>query len=146
MDDADEVRARSDEGINHRIDLEIAARVRDYELRTPAEITQRLRELDREWDVQRVIATFGSTLALAGFVLGLTRRRRWLILPTVALPMLVQHAVQGWCPPITLLRRLGIRTRSEIDREKYALKVLRGDFDRDELLPRAEAALICATT
>ena len=27
-----------------------------------------------------------------------------------------------------VLRKFGVRTRSEIDREKYALKVLRGDF------------------
>lgn len=27
-----------------------------------------------------------------------------------------------------VLRRLGVRTREEIDREKYALKALRGDF------------------
>jgi hypothetical protein len=39
------------------------------------------------------------------------------------------------------MRRLGVRTRKEIDREKYALKVLRGDFERVESLPRAEAAL-----
>jgi hypothetical protein len=38
------------------------------------------------------------------------------------------HAVQGWCPPVPVLRKMGIRTRSEIDREKFALKVLRGDF------------------
>ena len=41
---------------------------------------------------------------------------------------LFQHATQGWCPPVPLFRKLGVRTRSEIDREKYALKILRGDF------------------
>jgi hypothetical protein len=38
------------------------------------------------------------------------------------------HGIRGWDPPIPLLRRLGVRTRSEIDREIYALKVARGDF------------------
>jgi len=32
-----------------------------------------------------------------------------------------QHALQGWCPPLTVLRKLKIRTRKEIDFEKYAL-------------------------
>jgi hypothetical protein len=41
---------------------------------------------------------------------------------------LFQHAVQGWCPPLPILRRLGFRTASEIDTERYALKALRGDF------------------
>ena len=38
------------------------------------------------------------------------------------------HAIQGWCPPVPVLRRLGIRTREEIERERYALKALAGDF------------------
>ena len=29
-----------------------------------------------------------------------------------------------------LFRRFGVRTASEIDHERYALKVLRGDFER----------------
>jgi len=34
---------------------------------------------------------------------------------------LLQHGMQGWCPPLPILRRLGVRTRGEIDREKYEL-------------------------
>jgi hypothetical protein len=43
---------------------------------------------------------------------------------------LAQHALQGWCPPIPVIRRLGVRTRAEIERERNALKALRGDYDR----------------
>jgi len=50
------------------------------------------------------------------------------LLPTVVLSFLLLHAIQGWCPPVPVLRRLGIRTREEIDRERYALKALAGDF------------------
>ena len=42
---------------------------------------------------------------------------------------LLQHALQGWCPPLPLFRRLGVRTAREIARERYALQALRGDFD-----------------
>jgi hypothetical protein len=35
---------------------------------------------------------------------------------------------QGWCPPLTVFRRLGVRTRREIDLERYAIKALRGDL------------------
>ena len=56
-------------------------------------------------------------------------KRKWLLLSGAVLGFLLQHAINGWCPPIPLLRRFGIRTRSEIDREKYALKILRGDFE-----------------
>lgn len=101
-----------------------------YYARNPELIEMRLRELDREWDVERVLEANASTLSLAGFVLALARRdRRWLLLPFGVSAFLLQHALQGWCPPIPVLRRLGIRTAAEIDTERYALKALRGDFD-----------------
>lgn len=38
-----------------------------------------------------------------------------------------------------VLRRLGFRTSTEIDRERYALKALRGDFRRlDAAFPDAD--------
>jgi hypothetical protein len=45
---------------------------------------------------------------------------------------LLRHAIEGWCPPVTFLRRSGVRTRMEIEQERYALKILRGDFDHIE--------------
>ncbi|HKR79742.1 MAG TPA: hypothetical protein VJR69_08555 [Nitrospira sp.] len=38
------------------------------------------------------------------------------------------HAFEGWCPPVNLFRRLGVRTQREIDEERYALKLRRGDL------------------
>ncbi len=55
--------------------------------------------------------------------------RRLFVLPAIVAGFLLQHAVQGWCPPIPIFRRLGIRTASEIDSERYALKVIREDFN-----------------
>jgi hypothetical protein len=68
-------------------------------------------------------------------MLGTFVKRKWLILPGVVLPFLIQHAIQGWCPPLEIFGRLGVRTRHEIDAEKFALQVLRGDFEK--LSPRA---------
>ena len=62
--------------------------------------------------------------------------RRWYLLPAAVATFLLQHAVQGWCPPVGLFRRLGVRTQREIDEERYALKVLRGDFDAIEQQPQ----------
>lgn len=108
-----------------------------YYARNPHLIDMRLRELDREWDIERVVETSSSTLSLAGFVLALARRdRRWLLLPFGVSAFMLQHALQGWCPPIPLLRRLGVRTASEIDAERYALKALRGDFSQDSRAAR----------
>jgi hypothetical protein len=33
----------------------------------------------------------------------------------------LQHAIQGWCPPLPVLRRLGFRTVQEIEEERAIL-------------------------
>ncbi len=84
-------------------------------------IEQRLNELDEEWDVERYVETLAPTFTLLGLTLGLTRDRRWLLLPFVVQTFFLQHALQGWCPPVPVLRRLGIRTTQEIERERCCL-------------------------
>lgn len=39
----------------------------------------------------------------------------------------ITACLQGWCPPVPLLRRLVVRTSSEINYEKEALKELRSN-------------------
>jgi hypothetical protein len=99
-----------------------------YHAAHPDEIAQRLRDLDEEWDVERMLETGSSTLTLAGLVLGVVRGRKWLALSLAVQGFFMQHALQGWCPPLPVLRRLGFRTQYEIERERYALKAIRGDF------------------
>jgi hypothetical protein len=124
----DRVRAHTAPHVNRRIDEAAEARIRQFEGATEAEISRRIEQLDREWDTERVLETNASALAFMGLVTAMRSNRKWLLVPSVVLPFLFLHAVQGWCPPLPILRRLGIRTRKEIDAEKFALKALRGDF------------------
>ena len=96
----------------------------------PQAIQQRLLELDREWDIERALEANASTAVLAGVALGTLVDRRFFALPAIVAGFLLQHAVQGWCPPLPILRRLGFRTASEIGYERYALKAVRGDFQK----------------
>ncbi len=144
--EVDRVRAHTAPQINYRLDRELEERIRYYSTLDHAAITRRITELDHEWDIERVLETNASALAFTGIAMGiLTRKKAWFMLPGVVLPFLFQHAIQGWCPPVPVLRRLGVRTRREIDQEKYALKVLRGDLDpvqsTTEPLERALAAM-----
>jgi len=111
------------------------------------EIDRRLAELDREWDIERALEANAGAATLTGVALGALVDRRWFLLPALVGGFLLTHAVQGWCPPLPLLRRLGFRTAAEIDEERYALKALRGDFrhlapvtttDHQEALARFE--------
>jgi hypothetical protein len=54
--------------------------------------------------------------------------RRFFVFPAVVAGFLLQHALQGWCPPLPAFHRLGVRTPREIDVERTALKAMRGDF------------------
>lgn len=121
---ADRVRRSTTPDLNEHIDQITDSNIRTYVNSKDSVILLRIQELDEEWDVERVLEVNASTLALSGLVLGLTVNRKWLALPAVVLTFLLQHGVQGWCPPLPILRRLGVRTRGEIDREKYALKAL----------------------
>jgi len=78
--------------------------------------------------MERVLATNASVLALSGVAASALISRRFLLVPAIVLSFLLQHSIQGWCPPLPLFRRLGVRTRQEVDAEKYALKAVRGDF------------------
>lgn len=125
----DRVREHTPSEINLAIDTDIAASVRFYAGKSSYEISQRIEELNKEWDVERYLETNAATLSLIGAILGFKRNKKWFILPTVVAFFLLQHAIQGWCPPLSIFRRLKVRTRKEIEVEKYALKALRGDFD-----------------
>ena len=92
------------------------------------EINERLEEINKEWDVERTLELSAALAGITGTVLGLSTDRKWLILPIAASVFLIQQAMNGWCPPLPLFRWLGVRTRKEIDKEKYALKAVRGDF------------------
>lgn len=121
---ADRVRRSTADRLNEEIDRRTEANIRRYRKSSPETILQRIQRLDEEWDIERVLEVNASALALGGLVLGFSVNRKWLALPAVVLAFLFQHGVQGWCPPLPLLRRLGVRTRGEIDREKYELLAL----------------------
>lgn len=123
------VRSSSSSQKNRKIDRETIENIREYENKSPQEIENRIEELEKEWDIERLLETNMSTLALIGIALTIFVHEYWIILPIVVLLFFLQHALQGWCPPLPVFRSMGKRTRAELDREKYALKVLRGDFD-----------------
>jgi hypothetical protein len=115
------------EEVNRQIRKGLEARLWFYAY-NPEQIDARLLELADEWDIERTLESNAASLALAGTVLGLIASRKFLLLPAVVSAFLLQHSIQGWCPPLPFFRRLGIRTMAEIEAERYALKVLRGDF------------------
>lgn len=115
--------------VNRRIQEEIEQSVA-YFADHRDEIAARLEALDREWDIERTLEANAAGFGFVGVMLGAFVDRRFLVLPAAVTGFLMQHAVQGWCPPVPVFRRIGVRTAAEIETERYALKALRGDFDQ----------------
>jgi hypothetical protein len=122
------------DSVNERIRHNTEQRIAELKDAGRAAIENRLAELDSEWDIERVLEAHAAGAVLVGSGLGATVDRRWFAFPAVVGVFLLQHALHGWCPPLSIFRRLGFRTGAEIDYERYALKALRGDFS--ELKPQ----------
>ncbi|MBI3899432.1 MAG: DUF2892 domain-containing protein [Gammaproteobacteria bacterium] len=121
---ADRVPQHTSDVTNHALRLSTKkdlAYYRDH----PQEIDQRLQVLEKEWDIERALEANAASVILAGVGLAVFVSRRFLFVPGIVAGFLLQHALQGWCPPLPLLRRLGFRTEREIDGERQGLKTIR---------------------
>lgn len=139
---ATQVSGHTSAHLNEQIRHETQKRIAEYESNDrKALITRRLKELEHEWDVERTLQTNFATLSLVGLALALKSDKRWLMLAAGVPALMVQHALQGWCPPLPVLRRLGVRTAREIAEERFALKSLRGDFEDVERSQNPDAII-----
>jgi hypothetical protein len=135
---AERVERHTAPAINERIYREMRLRVAECYALSDEEIDARIRELEREWDIERTLEANAATVILTGLALGTFADRKWYLLSAAAAGFLLQHALQGWCPPLPLFRGRGVRTSKEIYEEITALRALRGDFGAPEDI---EAAL-----
>jgi len=128
LSEPDRVRRNTCPAVNQRIERRLQ-RSLDRHAQLPREdLGRRIERLDREWDIERTLEVHAAAIGLGGVVAAITVHRRWFALPVAVLGFLLLHGIEGWCPPVPVFRRLGVRTRREIERERYALKALRGDF------------------
>lgn len=139
-DSATRVNVNTDRAVNDRIRRDTQANI-EYYAQHPELIDERLKQLDEEWDIERWLQMNSAALTIMGLLMSLTRGRHWLLLPIAVQSLFAQHGIQGWCPPLPVFRRLGIRTEPEILAERYALKALRGDFEQTADTGTAMAAI-----
>ena len=125
----DRVRRSTAPEVNDEIDRQIERNIRLLAQKPPAVLDARIRDLELEWDIERVLEAMAAIFAFVGTLLGAFVNPWFLLLPAVVTAFLFLHATGGWCPPLPILRRMGKRTRNEIDVEKFAIKAIRGDFN-----------------
>lgn len=126
---AKRVQYNTTEKVNRKICRNAMQNIDRYEGANFKTLTGRLKELNKEWDTERFLETNAAALVLISTALGVYKSRKWFLLTGTVGLFLLQHALQGWCPPLPILRKLGVRTEAEINDEKNAIKFFRGDFD-----------------
>ncbi|NMC56737.1 MAG: DUF2892 domain-containing protein [Eubacteriaceae bacterium] len=130
--------------MNSEIRNQTLENINKYKDCTCNALSDKIDSLNSEWDVERMIEVKAAMLIIMTTYLGMKHCKAWFFLSSVISMFLLSHALQGWCPPVPLLRKLGVRTSEEIYNEKTALKMLRGDFDinnkneAEEILKAAE--------
>jgi len=115
--------------MDRRVEAAIGARLRQC-AGNRRRIEQRLRELDEEWDLESVLEANASLVASLGTVVGAVVNRRLPSVPMSWSAALVRLAASR-LPLAPVLRRMGLRTSREIEIERVALRLLRGDLASD---------------
>lgn len=110
--------------INQQIERETEASVNYFKRQGEHDIQERIKELDREWDTERLLEMNMASIAFVSSLLAVRANRKWALLAGASSAILIQQALQGWTPAIALFRQMGIRTVDEINREKKALQNL----------------------
>lgn len=132
------------EEVNEKIRERALQCLSSEEDRSEAVLSGKIEQLNEEWDTERVLETGAASFVLAASVAGYLKSgcRCFLITGAVG-AFLLQHALQGWCPSLPIIRKCGVRTAEEISNEKIVLKLQRGDFSNqtdqvEDLLAMAE--------
>lgn len=108
--------------VNHKLHEEMKERMRGYENTDDRRLRARLRELDAEWDTERAFEAGAAGLVVAGSVLGAVQCRKWFLVSALAGSLLLERTLRGWSPMQPILQRMGVRTQSQIDAEKDAIR------------------------
>jgi hypothetical protein len=116
----DRTRSLTPSGVNRKIDAKTEESVRSTLSQGSEAVNRRLKELDREWHIDRVLMLNFAVLVFAQ-LLAARKNKKWLWGPLVQLPFLAMHAIVGWCPPSLWFRPMGFRTRQEIETERESL-------------------------
>ena len=139
----DLIRENSPSAFNKLIDAETLRNLERYRDAAPAEIEARLKFLETRYDIECFVEAGAAVLTLGGLLLGL-KNRKFLALPFIAQGLLLSHTLPFPDPVTPVLRSFGLWSRQEIERERNALKLLRGDYERVAADHSVKSALAAA--
>ena len=127
----DRVRKHTADKVNQKIDQCTKENIERYSHESRDVIRDRIMKLNEELDIEQALKLTSGANVLIGIGLGLLVNKRWLLLSAISSAFLIQHSLQGWCPPLPVLRKRGVRTREEINEEIDALKESLSTYSSD---------------
>jgi hypothetical protein len=75
------------------------------QLKSRSAVLERIDELDRDWDVERLLEIESSSLMIGGVILGAFVNRRWLIFAGLVAGLMLRHGLHLRHHPFGDLRR-----------------------------------------
>lgn len=140
----DVIRDESPAWVNANIDRDTLATLEEYKNAAPEKVQERIDELAWEYDVSCATSLAFAAIGLGGLALS-RLHKGFLALPAIANGLLLVQNLPVPSPGVTALFRVaGFRSRTEIERERQALKMLRGDYARAKEDPTAKGAMTSA--
>lgn len=127
----DRVRNHTADKVNQKIDKCTEENIQRYSNQSRDVVKNRIEKLNEELDIEQALQLTSAANVLVGIGLALTVNKKWLLLSAISSAFLIQHSLQGWCPPLPVFRRLGVRTRDEINEEINALKERLNTYSSD---------------
>lgn len=127
----DRVRNHTADKVNQKIDKCTEENIQRYANESREVVRNRIEKLNEELDIEQALKLTSAANVLVGIGLGLAVNKKWLLLSAISSAFLIQHSIQGWCPPLPVFRRLGVRTREEINEEIDALKERLSTYSSD---------------
>lgn len=117
---------QSDKGRAEK-ERQVRSTLADYSRAEEGKIDARIKQLDKEWNLERAIELEAPLMIGLGALLGTVHNKKWYALSATAASMVLVHNTTGWYPLMPLFRKLGLRSQNEIETERNALRALRRD-------------------
>lgn len=116
----DLIRSNTPENVNRKIDAKTEHIIHNAEANGLRAVRNRLKKLDKEWDIEKASKVGISALMLIELIAA-RKKKKWIMAQLVQLPMFLMGSRLGRYSPSILLRFLGFRTRAEINKERNEL-------------------------
>lgn len=113
-------------GIKQRNNEKTVSNITKFMNEDISTIQKRIRLLEREWDVERIVKLQAAVTVLGSTYLGFKICKKWFVLAGIEGLFMLQQALLRESLPSMAFRILGVRTEEEIEEERNILHALLG--------------------